>query len=112
MESKELKWGRVGMMKTITTELLLAGTKRCGDRRRMTSLQRQAELRSDYAASGLSMAAFARREGLRPIPGVCFVGAGASDRRPGNEVGQPTRPSECILRECPTAVLTDRAITR
>jgi len=52
-------------MKTITTELKADGTKRGGDGRRMTSRERRAEILADYAASGLSMAAFARREGLR-----------------------------------------------
>lgn len=52
-------------MKTITTELIADETKRGGDGRRMTSKERRAELLAEYAASGLSMAAFARREGLR-----------------------------------------------
>jgi hypothetical protein len=52
----------MGVMKTITTELMVDETKRGGDGRRMTSRERRAELLCDYAESGLSMAAFARRE--------------------------------------------------
>ncbi len=52
-------------MKTITTQLLQDATKRGGDGRRMTPPERQAELLAEYEASGLSMAGFARREGLK-----------------------------------------------
>lgn len=73
----------MGVMKTITTELMADGTKRGGDGRRMTSRERRAELLAEYAASGMSMAAFARREGLRYPTFVSWVKKGG-----GGEVAQ------------------------
>lgn len=52
-------------MKTITAELLEDTCKRGEGGRRFTGRERIATLLEHYDASGLSMAAFARREGLK-----------------------------------------------
>jgi transposase-like protein len=49
-------------MGTITTELVETGEKRDARGRRMTPVERRAQLVRSYQASGLTMAAFARRE--------------------------------------------------
>lgn len=53
------------VMKTITAELLEDPAKRGEGGRRLTGRERIATLLAQYDASGLSMAAFARREGLK-----------------------------------------------
>lgn len=53
-------------MATITTaELIETGEKRDGSGRRLMPAERRRELIAGYRRSGLTMAAFARREGLR-----------------------------------------------
>jgi transposase-like protein len=52
-------------MGTITTELLPEDHTRDGRGHRITTPERRAELLQAYAASGLSRAAFARREGIK-----------------------------------------------
>lgn len=52
-------------MKSLTTELVEDGSKRGEGGRRLLGRERIAEVLRDYEASGLSMAAFARREGLK-----------------------------------------------
>lgn len=89
----------IGVMKTITTELLPDETKRGGDGRRMTSKERRAELLADYAASGLSIAAFARREGLR-YPTFASWAKNAPGREVGRVSAGPVRFAEVRL---PTA---------
>ena len=51
-------------MGTITTELVPDGQTRDGRGHRITTAERRAELLRAYEASGLSRAAFARREGI------------------------------------------------
>ncbi len=51
-------------METITTELMADGQKRDRRGHRITTPERRAELLLAYEASGLSGAAFARREGI------------------------------------------------
>lgn len=51
-------------MGAITAELVDGGEKRDRRGRRMTNAQRRAELVGEFGASGLTMAAFARREGI------------------------------------------------
>jgi transposase-like protein len=51
-------------MGTITTELVEDGEKRDNRGRRRMPQARQAELLKAYESSGLTMAAFARREGI------------------------------------------------
>ena len=70
-------------MKTITTELMEETTMRGSYGRGMISQERRAKLLVDYAASGLSMAAFAKREGLRYPTFVSWV-----KRGDGKELGQ------------------------
>jgi transposase-like protein len=52
-------------MGTTTIELVETGDKRAGNGRRVTSAERRSELVAAYRQSGLTMAAFARREGMR-----------------------------------------------
>ena len=52
-------------MKTITTELLEDTARRGEGGRRLTGRERIAAVLAQYDASGMSMAAFARREGLK-----------------------------------------------
>jgi transposase-like protein len=52
-------------MATITTELLSEETKRDKRGRRITPAPRRAELVAAYRSSGLTMEAFARREGIK-----------------------------------------------
>jgi transposase-like protein len=51
-------------MGTITAELIETGEKRDACGRRMTPVQRRSAIVRAYRASGLTQAAFARREGL------------------------------------------------
>lgn len=51
-------------MGTITAELVETGEKRDARGRRMTPVQRRSAIVRAYRASGLTQAAFARREGL------------------------------------------------
>jgi len=52
-------------MGAITTELVETGDKRDTHGRRVTTGERRAQLVQAYGASGLTMAAFARREGIK-----------------------------------------------
>jgi transposase-like protein len=52
-------------MAAITTELVETGEKLDDRGRRMTPARRRAEMVEAYHASGLNMAEFARREGIR-----------------------------------------------
>lgn len=51
-------------MGVLETEVVDDGGKRDGRGRRITTAQRRVEALRDFRASGLTMAAFARREGL------------------------------------------------
>jgi hypothetical protein len=51
-------------MVTTTTELIDTGEKRDGRGRRISSAERRAEAVTGWRESGLTMAAFARREGI------------------------------------------------
>lgn len=52
-------------MGTITTELVETGEKRDARGRRRTPAQRRSDLVREFAATGLTMAAFARRENVK-----------------------------------------------
>lgn len=52
-------------MGTTTIELVETGDKRDGSGRRLTTAERRVELVAAYQQSGLTMAAFARGEGMR-----------------------------------------------
>jgi transposase-like protein len=52
-------------MGAITTEVVETGDKRDTRGRRMATVERRAQLVAAYQASGLTMAAFARREGVK-----------------------------------------------
>lgn len=52
-------------MGTIVAEVIDVGEKRDGRGRRITAARRRAELVKGYHASGMTMAAFARREGVK-----------------------------------------------
>jgi transposase-like protein len=52
-------------MGTIVAEVMDMGEKRDGRGRRITAARRRAELVKAYHASGMTMAAFARREGVK-----------------------------------------------
>src|SRR5437879_3279662 len=52
-------------MGAITAELVDTGEKRDSRGRRVTPAERRAQLVQVYGASGLTMAAFARREGIK-----------------------------------------------
>lgn len=51
-------------MVTTTTELIDTGEKRDGRGRRISTAERRAEAVAEWRGSGLTMAAFARREGI------------------------------------------------
>lgn len=53
------------MVTTTTTELIDTGEKRDGRGRRISNVARRAEAVEAWHASGLTMAAFARREGIK-----------------------------------------------
>jgi transposase-like protein len=70
----------IGAMKMITPELLEDGAK-CGEAgRRLMGRERIAQLLAHYDNSGLSMAAFARREGLKYPTFASWVKKHASGR--------------------------------
>lgn len=52
-------------MSTITAELVDVGEKRGVGGRRVTPVERREQLIAEYRTSGLTMAAFARREGIK-----------------------------------------------
>lgn len=52
-------------METTLTELVETGDKHGGRGRRLTTAERRSELVTAYRQSGLTMAAFAQREGVR-----------------------------------------------
>lgn len=65
---------------TIETEIIESGEQRGGRGRRITAATRRAEYVEAYRRSGLTQAAFARREGLRYptfAPWVRHAGKGA-----------------------------------
>jgi transposase-like protein len=67
-------------MGVLETEVVDDGGKRDGRGRRITTTQRRTEALRDYRASGLTMAAFARREGLKYATFAGWVAR--SGRRP------------------------------
>jgi transposase-like protein len=52
-------------MGTITAELVDVGERRGAGGRRVTPVERREQLIAEYRTSGLTMAAFARREGIK-----------------------------------------------
>src|SRR3982750_3701592 len=67
-------------MGAITAELVETGDKRDQRGRRITSVQRRMELVREFELTGLTMAAFARREGIKY---ATFAGWVAAQRRDG-----------------------------
>lgn len=80
-----------------TTQALLVetGEKRDGRGRRISALDRRAALVADYRQSGLTMAAFARRESLAYSTFAGWVWK--SDRRGGEGRRAPVRFAEVRL---------------
>jgi hypothetical protein len=73
----------------------------------MTSKERRAELLAEYAASGLSMAAFARREGLR-YPRFASWAKKDGDRQVGRGSAGPVRFAQVRL---PAACLAESGLS-
>ena len=71
-------------MGAITTEVVETGEKRDRRGRRMTPLERREAIVREYRASGLTQAAFARREGLNysTFAGWVLKSAKTPSRRP------------------------------
>ena len=69
-------------MGTTYTELMETGDKRDGRGRRLTTAERRSELVAAYRQSGLTMAAFARREGVRYSTFAGWVLQGGRRRAP------------------------------
>ena len=85
-------------MGTITTELLNEGTKQDNRGRRITPAPRRAELVAAYRMSGLTMEAFARREGINRMTLAKWAsrygrGAEPAVRFAEVKVGAPLSPS-------------------
>ena len=68
-------------MGALVAELVETGDKRDSRGRRVTLAERRAELLKDYREGGLTMAAFARREGVKYSTFAGWVNR--SGRRPG-----------------------------
>jgi hypothetical protein len=69
-------------MGTIVAEVVDVGEKRDGRGRRITAARRRAELVRAYRASGMTMAAFARREGVKYPTFAHWVMKGAKTAGP------------------------------
>lgn len=65
----------------IAAEVVVTGEKRDGRGRSLNTAQRRAELVEAYRGSGLTMAAFARREGLKYPTFAGWVLKGRGPRR-------------------------------
>ena len=83
-------------MTMITAELVKAEGKRARDGRTITAAARRAELVRGYRSSGLTMAQFAQREGIRTTPLAKWVYL--SDHRSGRP---PVRFAEVKLPAAP-----------
>ncbi len=68
-------------MGTTHTELIETGDKRDGRGRRLTTAERRAELVAAYRQSGLTQAAFARREGVTYSTFASWVQVSRQTRR-------------------------------
>jgi transposase-like protein len=79
-------------MGTTTIELVETGDKRDGSGRRLTTAERRSELVAAYRRSGLTMAAFARREGLRYSTFAGWVLTGGRRRAPAVRFAQVRLP--------------------
>ncbi|MFZ5494178.1 MAG: IS66 family insertion sequence element accessory protein TnpA [Verrucomicrobiota bacterium] len=80
-------------MGTTHAELVETGDKRDGSGRRLTTAERRSELVAAYRRSGLTMAAFARREGLRYSTFAGWVLQGGWRRAPAVRFAQVQLPS-------------------
>ncbi len=87
-------------MATTQAFLIETGDKRDGRGRRIATLERRAELVTDYRRSGLTMAAFARREGLRYST---FAGWVLKSVRPVRTPLAPVRFAQVRLPVAPAA---------
>lgn len=79
-------------MGTTTIELVESGDKRDGSGRRLTTAERRTELVAAYRQSGLTMAAFARREGMRYSTFAGWVLKGGRRRAPAVRFAQVRLP--------------------
>ena len=79
-------------MGTTSTELVETGDKRDGRGRRLTTAERRSELVAGYRQSGLTMVAFARREGVRYSTFAGWVLKGARRRAPAVRFAQVQLP--------------------
>lgn len=79
-------------MGTATIELVETGDKRDGSGRCLTTAERRAELVAAYRQSGLTMAAFARQEGLRYSTFAGWVLRGGRRRVPAVRFAQVRLP--------------------
>ena len=80
-------------MGTTHTELVETGDKRDGRGRRLTTAERRSELVAAYRQSGLTMAAFARQEGVRYSTFAGWVLQGGRRRAPAVRFAQVRLPS-------------------
>ena len=87
-------------MATTQAFLIETGDKRDGRGRRIATLERRAELVTDFRRSGLTMAAFARREGLRYST---FAGWVLRSGRPGRAPVAPVRFTQVQLPVAPAS---------
>jgi transposase-like protein len=80
-------------MTTTQTELVETGDKRDGRGRRLTTAERRSGLVAAYRQSGMTMAAFARREGLRYSTFAGWVLKGGRRRAPAVRFAQVRLPA-------------------
>src|ERR1041384_5347793 len=83
-------------MGAITAELVDGGETRDRRGRRITKAQRRTELVAEFSSSGLTMAAFARREGINYATFAGWVAAQRAERAKSpikfTEVKLPSQP--------------------
>ena len=79
-------------MRTITTELVETGEKRDTRGRRVTASARREQLLESYARSGLTMAAFARREAIKYPTFASWVKTRKNNKRAPIEFAQVRLP--------------------
>ena len=108
-----------------TTELVIDDSKRDRRGRRITSAARIGELLRAYAESGLTQAAFARREGLSASTFAYWVQSrharGTASQLPAPtgskpvrfaEVRMPTKPSHPVENDTLSVTLPDGLVVR
>lgn len=82
-------------METTGTEIIDTGEKRDARGRRITPAERRAELVTTYRQSGLTQAAFARREGVRYSTFASWV----QEERKGSSGSAAKRPAAVRFAE-------------